>query len=708
MADTKKERTAVTRSAFNRRWKDRVAALGIFLGTAALYVWSCGPGLTAYRDTGEMAVVLNSLGVAHPPGYPLYIVIGSVFTHLVPGSLCLRANYFSALAAAAAVAAMYLFLRRWCRPPAAIFGALLLAFYRPFWELASVSEMYALGVFWVIFTLDASLVRRNAPLAGLLFGLGLGVRIDTVILAPAIFYPFIRDRRALLHAVGFAAVGATIFLYMPLRSAADPWIDWGDPETLPALFRSLSRKSYGGSLDLLSQSYHAGQNLWSSWSLLGGSIGRYLGAAGAAGFLVGFVRGFRDPKDVWITSFNAFVLSGPVFLFLANLPPNPHAAAILEAAFVLPVIFVCILAAVGLEWVFTLRLGRTAAVACVALTLINGAAAAPEAVKRNAWALRDYSEAIFRSAPRSAYVVLREDVQLFSAWQAQLLERRRPDLTVVAVGLSASDWYWRMKERWPTARPTPISLKSADGYVQLIHGPRPVVAGYDTDIPTAAHAFVSAHGFLRELTPVQVTPIDADILEQVSLFRDNTVRFPKDFFTADLKADASRAYVSHALEALRAPTLAEKFLRKAQTLDPDYPDAVSDRAYLCLASGRYDEALRIYQQAESVSRDLLRRSVYYKSLPELVGGLKRALAETLDHEGVCFERLGRVEDARARYGASISIQPTAFAHYNLGVTYWGRDWDKAIENFEKSAAIDPNATQAAMYLMRARQMGKKG
>ena len=51
-------------------------------------------------DSGELIAVAHAPGIAHPPGYPLYTVIGFLWSHIVPaGSIAWRMNLLSAYAA---------------------------------------------------------------------------------------------------------------------------------------------------------------------------------------------------------------------------------------------------------------------------------------------------------------------------------------------------------------------------------------------------------------------------------------------------------------------------------------------------------------------------------------------------------------------------------------------------------------------------------
>ena len=79
------------------RWFDLVLVAGVF----ALYLLTLGTHV-GRADTFEFQVVMPQLGIAHPTGYPLFILIGKVFSLLPLGSMAFRVNLLSAIFATAA------------------------------------------------------------------------------------------------------------------------------------------------------------------------------------------------------------------------------------------------------------------------------------------------------------------------------------------------------------------------------------------------------------------------------------------------------------------------------------------------------------------------------------------------------------------------------------------------------------------------------
>src|SRR3990172_13154908 len=96
------------------------AGLLVFGGALGLYLATLAPTITwanGGADAAELAAAAKGLGVPHPSGYPLFILMGKLFTWLVPwGDTAHRLNFMSALTASLAALtlfyATYLLLRR--------------------------------------------------------------------------------------------------------------------------------------------------------------------------------------------------------------------------------------------------------------------------------------------------------------------------------------------------------------------------------------------------------------------------------------------------------------------------------------------------------------------------------------------------------------------------------------------------------------------
>jgi hypothetical protein len=280
------------------------AALGTALALAVVYGLTLAPGLTLW-DAGEFQSAVASLGIPHPPGAPLYILIGRVWTTALHGvPLPVALNALSAVATLAACSAVAALFARWLRSAwagagAGIIGGLTFSL----WQNATETEVYALSLLLGVLVLAAgerageshavrwSLIlayllglagplhldalvaapaaivlaasgpsqtpslRALLPLAGVLVaavGLGRGAPLGTLagagIVVASVWAPLPgRWQARALRALGLlflVALGASAWLFLLLRAPHDPSINQGNPETWRGMLDVIARAQY--------------------------------------------------------------------------------------------------------------------------------------------------------------------------------------------------------------------------------------------------------------------------------------------------------------------------------------------------------------------------------------------------------------------------------------------------------------------------------
>ena len=171
-----------------------IVPIALVVITLAAYLLTVGRTVGA-ADTFEFQVVAPTLGIAHPTGYPLLILIGKLFSLIPVGLVAWRVNLVSVAFAAVTTLLLYFCLLRLTGQRAvSALAALCLAFSRVFWSQAVEAEAYPLNAAFVAAILP-SLVGQLGNLSngkGWLFalaavyGLSFTNHLTMVILAPAI------------------------------------------------------------------------------------------------------------------------------------------------------------------------------------------------------------------------------------------------------------------------------------------------------------------------------------------------------------------------------------------------------------------------------------------------------------------------------------------------------------------------------------------
>ncbi len=219
-----------------RRW-----AFLLWLGFFILYATTTVRGLLP-ADSGEFQLAAARWGILHPPGYPLYTVVGGLWVHLLPfGQATWRLNLLSAALAATTLLLLLDAVLRWSEGGwggwiGALTATALLATAPTFWAQATTANirmptmLFAAWGFRELARYDEALRRGEKPTLrplALLLGLGLGHHPSLLFVATGwVLYLLLRDPallrrgRALLEAA-LLAMAAWLLpqLYIPLRGS---------------------------------------------------------------------------------------------------------------------------------------------------------------------------------------------------------------------------------------------------------------------------------------------------------------------------------------------------------------------------------------------------------------------------------------------------------------------------------------------------------
>jgi hypothetical protein len=212
----------------------------VFLAPFCLYFNTMAP--TVYGlDSAELTTGAYTLGIIHSPGSPLFLLVGRLFCWLPFGDVGWRVNLVSVVAGALSAFFIYAAVRRITgRAWIGVATAWLLAASYYVWVWAVVAELYAphlcivSALLWLVVKWRDT--RRDGLLyaAGLLAGLGMGNHTALVLVGPGLAWLLLaadpalwrQPRRWLGPVLAALAAFAAIFLYLPIRHAAQPRVDF--------------------------------------------------------------------------------------------------------------------------------------------------------------------------------------------------------------------------------------------------------------------------------------------------------------------------------------------------------------------------------------------------------------------------------------------------------------------------------------------------
>jgi len=127
----------------------------VFALSLGLYVRTLAPTVLP-SNSGEFQFVADILGIAHPPGYPLYTMLGKLFTLIPLGDVAYRVNLMSAFFAALTLALVSCTVRRVTDSAlGGVVGALALGTSTTFWAQATTANTRSLTAFFTALMLFA-------------------------------------------------------------------------------------------------------------------------------------------------------------------------------------------------------------------------------------------------------------------------------------------------------------------------------------------------------------------------------------------------------------------------------------------------------------------------------------------------------------------------------------------------------------------------
>jgi len=416
----------------------------VAVGAVALvvYVLTLMPGV-AFSDWGEMQVVPYVLGIAHPTGYPTYIVLAALIDHIPVGSAALLGNLLSAGCTAIALCvAVLIMLRIGVRPVIAGSAALALGAASTVWDAATVAEVNPLHMLFAALLVHRALIwdehhrLRDLVIGGLLVGLSLGNHLLTVTIAPfVIAFVLWSGRHELLRrpwmlgpAAAAAIVGLAVYLYIPIRASQHPALAYNHPETLDAVLWLVRGTQFEKKFTFLSGEGPARlvEALGAVWTALNGAATPAVILLGLVGLVI---LVWRRPA---IGLMCAGILFGGVYFYATY--------ERLEHYLLVPLLMLAVGASVAVEGLAAAVRGRPAVGRIQAGAIVSGTALVlGVALGAAHWGSSDrshdrsgetYVNTVMGALPADAAILTGWTVST-PLWYAQLVEGRRPDVLVI-------------------------------------------------------------------------------------------------------------------------------------------------------------------------------------------------------------------------------------------------------------------------------------
>lgn len=400
------------------------------------------PGLTWLHDSvdgGDLITAAATGGVAHPSGYPVYLVLARIFQSLPAGQLAFRTNLLSAAASVLTSLLIFKIVRNEIGASlhgdiSAFFSALMFGLAPLIWSQSVVSEVYTLNAFFValilwVLSFQSEQKLQFDGLSGFLLGLGMGNHLTLGLMFPLVFLPPILDKqpRSLLIRAVWTLVGLSVYLFLPLRALSYPLLNWGGVDNFQNFLWLVSGRLYQdqltgiGFVELVARVRAASGLLVAQFGVVGLCLG-----------LLGIVVYFKSARIYWSTlwvagislvfalcygTFDSYVYLIPAFLSFAvwiglgigNLSRNWMVAVGLVLAF----------GFLGFQTFTNWQIVDAS----------------------NDIEAEEFGRQVMQTMPQDALVFVRGDRAIFTIWYFHYALGARPDLAVIATDLLLYDWY---------------------------------------------------------------------------------------------------------------------------------------------------------------------------------------------------------------------------------------------------------------------------
>ena len=341
--------------------------LASFVLPLALYLRTLAPTYIPI-DSAEFALCFHFWGICHPPGFPLYVLLGKIFTDLWPfGTLIYKANLLSAIFGALTSVFVYLVLR-YLKVSAilAITLSIFLAISQTFWEFSTAADVFTFSTFLLTLMLFFTF-KGWRYLAFFTLGLSASHFYISAILWPILAWFFATNKADLSHGSNtsnwqklkfllFAGLFFTLGFFpqaiMYWRMQENPQINWGHALGTSGFVDFVRRREFGSfflianpvlTFTLLKVFKH----FWVYFQNLFVQFGVVLPLIGALGL---FFNGLISNKKIRFLIFSFLIITVVQLILLSTIDPLDKASPFQINKFYLSsFIFAILIFGVGVE-----------------------------------------------------------------------------------------------------------------------------------------------------------------------------------------------------------------------------------------------------------------------------------------------------------------------------------------------------------------------
>ena len=463
---------AVSLPRFTQRWRCILAGLVAFALAAVIYVRTAAPSLGLGHDTGELTCDCVSLGVAHAPGYPLYVAMGHLASLIPYGEIAWRLNVFSSITLACGVGLLATALALVTSPVCGFSAALLFATATAVWRQGVVAEVFALHLCITCALILAVTVWEQGNLATrricfilccTLVGLAFSHHHTVALIIPVLLVFGMLSKgdghwgMSPLAFVAFFACATLPYAFMMYLAKQKPLMNWGDASDLSRLWAHILRKAYGtGALNPAGNDVTADAGLSQAATYFVNVLRNQYPIPAGLVILLGIdtLITRRNHKYLFLYSGIALV-NGPAFAILGNQPTALFFADLMDRFYASSLVGLAGLLAFGFHGILSYQwpgskswprwsrqCSRWVLTALILLLpSLSYHMNYEKADQHTDYDGRDLMEVELACFPKGSVFVVDGDLTSGVSDYIRVAEGRRQDLVSILPGLIGTDWF---------------------------------------------------------------------------------------------------------------------------------------------------------------------------------------------------------------------------------------------------------------------------
>lgn len=429
-------------------------------------------------DSGELAAVQATLGIAHPTGYPLFTMAGFLFQLIpLPVTTILKLNLLSALWSALAVAVFSFFVldvlkyvlsnqatNKRAKSKENILNhkililisvglSLMMGLGKTFWMQSTSVEVYSLQTFLfsliLLFSFKAyskTFTKKNWAICAVVIGLSFSNHMTTILTLPFVIGLYyhqqnpIANRTKLLIFFGAIVflIAGLVYSYLPIRAFYQPDFNWGNPVNFENFFRHISGKQYQV---WLFSSFDSAQKQFSFY------ISNFPNEFVYSGIILGLIGVVR----IIFLNFKFAIVLVCTFVISVLYTINYDIVDI-DSYFLFSFMIFSIFAAFGLVYLFEF-LSSQIKNQIIAISLLLSVSILPQLTNYNEvnqshnYVFEDYTKLLLNSVePNSVIFSYQWDYFISPSYYFQKVENYRNDVVVIDKELLRRSWYFNQLE----------------------------------------------------------------------------------------------------------------------------------------------------------------------------------------------------------------------------------------------------------------------